>query len=201
MSLSVRVRMEVLKRDRFTCAYCGNHPPNVLLEVDHIIPRAAGGSDDPENLVTACQDCNRGKSDRLLEEGTAPALQPAALEAMAERLEQAKAYMELLNGLQAVTDNMVWRVLERWATAWGAPLVEAPEGGTSYQFPENSGGRFPERPSIRRFLQTLSLEEVLDAVDETASRRDAARHWPNEHACRYFYAICWSRIKRAEGRE
>lgn len=199
MKLSVRTRMEVLKRDRFTCAYCGNHPPNVLLEVDHIVPRAAGGSDEMENLVTACWDCNRGKADRLLEEGVAPAMQPAALEAMAERLEQAKAYMELLNGLQAVTDNMVWRVLERWAHAWKAPLVESDDGTTSYQFPQDSGGQFPDRASIRKFLDTLSLEEVLHAVDETAARRNADRYWPNEYACRYFYAICWRRIKRPEG--
>jgi hypothetical protein len=192
--------MEVLKRDRFTCAYCGNHPPNVLLEVDHVIPVAAGGSDAMENLVTACWDCNRGKADRLLEEGTAPAMQPATLEAMAERLEQAKAYMELLNGLQAVTDKMIWRVLERWAQAWQAELIED-EAGTTYKFPEGSGGQFPDRPSIRRFLNTLSLEVVLEAVDETAARREAGRYWPGDYACRYFYAICWARIKKIEGRE
>ena len=71
MSLSVRVRFEVFKRDRFTCSYCGKSPPNVLLEVDHVIPRAAGGSDDIENLTTSCQDCNRGKSAGLLAEGSA----------------------------------------------------------------------------------------------------------------------------------
>jgi len=36
--------------------------PDVTLEVDHVVPRSRGGTDDPENLVTSCQDCNRGKS-------------------------------------------------------------------------------------------------------------------------------------------
>jgi hypothetical protein len=31
--------------------------------VDNIIPRAAGGSDDPDNLAAACMPCNRSKWD------------------------------------------------------------------------------------------------------------------------------------------
>ena len=80
MSIGVKLRLEVLKRDRFTCSYCGAHPPDVLLEIDHVIPRAAGGSDEMENLVAACQDCNRGKGDRLLDEGGRPTLSPKTVE-------------------------------------------------------------------------------------------------------------------------
>lgn len=63
MSVSRRRRWLVLERDGFTCRYCGRSAPNVELEVDHVHPVAAGGSDDPDNLVTACYDCNRGKTD------------------------------------------------------------------------------------------------------------------------------------------
>lgn len=35
--------------------------PDLELEVDHIIPRAGGGSDHISNLGTSCRDCNRGK--------------------------------------------------------------------------------------------------------------------------------------------
>jgi len=38
------------------CIYC--HGP--FEDVDHVVPRSAGGTDDPENLVPACADCNRG---------------------------------------------------------------------------------------------------------------------------------------------
>ncbi len=55
------LRFEILERDDFTCQYCGQHAPNVMLEVDHVIPVCEGGSDDRENLATACTACNRGK--------------------------------------------------------------------------------------------------------------------------------------------
>lgn len=33
----------------------------VQLHAYHIVPRAAGGSDDLSNLTTACTGCNQGK--------------------------------------------------------------------------------------------------------------------------------------------
>lgn len=66
MALTPMKRFTVLQRDGFVCRYCGAHPPSVDLEVDHIVPRKAGGSDDTENLITACSQCNRGKRATLL---------------------------------------------------------------------------------------------------------------------------------------
>lgn len=63
MSISPKLRWQILSRDSFTCQYCGSTAPNVKLEVDHIEPRSRGGSDDALNLITACEPCNRGKSD------------------------------------------------------------------------------------------------------------------------------------------
>jgi CRISPR/Cas system Type II protein with McrA/HNH and RuvC-like nuclease domain len=65
-SLSKKIRFDVFKRDDFTCAYCGGKPPGSVLEIDHIEPVSKGGENDIDNLITACFDCNRGKSDRLL---------------------------------------------------------------------------------------------------------------------------------------
>ena len=53
-SLPRRLRFEILKRDHFACVYCGQGMPAVIVEVDHVLPRADGGTDDPSNLVTAC---------------------------------------------------------------------------------------------------------------------------------------------------
>ena len=36
--------------------------------VDHIIPVAKGGTDDPENLVAACRKCNFSKQDKMPDE-------------------------------------------------------------------------------------------------------------------------------------
>lgn len=55
------IRFQVFKRDKFTCQYCGRS--GVELEVDHITPVASGGTNDIDNLITACKDCNRGKRD------------------------------------------------------------------------------------------------------------------------------------------
>lgn len=65
----LKMRVLVMDRDGFTCQYCGRNPRKdieVLLHVDHKIPKKHGGSDDMSNLITACQECNLGKSDVLL---------------------------------------------------------------------------------------------------------------------------------------
>lgn len=61
MSLPRRVRFEILRRDNHACRYCGAKAPRVELEVDHVIPRHHGGTDDRWNLTAACVDCNRSK--------------------------------------------------------------------------------------------------------------------------------------------
>lgn len=62
MAVSRRLRFEILRRDGMACRYCGAKAPDVTLTVDHVVPVALGGGDEPNNLVTACQDCNSGKS-------------------------------------------------------------------------------------------------------------------------------------------
>jgi len=56
-----RQRFWILKRDQYTCMYCGRKAPDVVLHVDHKVPRAMGGGNDPDNLITACESCNLGK--------------------------------------------------------------------------------------------------------------------------------------------
>lgn len=72
MSLSRVKRFEILKRDAFTCRYCGKCCLDAALEVDHVEPRAVGGPDADWNLVTACVECNRGKRDNPLPEELKP---------------------------------------------------------------------------------------------------------------------------------
>ena len=60
------LRFEVLARDGFRCVYCGREAGAVELHVDHVKAYARGGLDVAENLVSACVDCNLGKSDRSL---------------------------------------------------------------------------------------------------------------------------------------
>ena len=55
-------RFRILERDNFRCQYCGRMAKDdVRLEIDHIKPRCEGGTNDDNNLITACYECNRSK--------------------------------------------------------------------------------------------------------------------------------------------
>jgi len=58
------VRYEVLKRAKYRCELCGAHEEHAALHVDHILPRAKGGSDDLSNFQALCMTCNTNKRDR-----------------------------------------------------------------------------------------------------------------------------------------
>jgi len=58
-----KLRLRILARDAYTCTYCGASDAN---EVDHIVPLKRGGSDDPDNLTTACRTCNIRKKDNSI---------------------------------------------------------------------------------------------------------------------------------------
>ena len=63
-----RLREAIKKRDNFTCCSCGNSiykEPNLLLEIDHIVPVSKGGCTVEENLQTLCWKCNRAKSNKI----------------------------------------------------------------------------------------------------------------------------------------
>ena len=98
--LSKAIRFEVFKRDKFTCQYCGASAPEVILEVDHIKPVSKGGTDDILNLVTACRDCNRGKTNRVLSDNTTVIVQKKRLEEMQERREQLEMVMKWRDELE-----------------------------------------------------------------------------------------------------
>lgn len=95
MALSKSRRFEIFKRDAFTCQYCGQRPPEVVLEVDHIEPSSLGGADDELNLITSCWDCNRGKgAKRLGDVHPRPDADLAFLEAQQE-LAEARRYIQV----------------------------------------------------------------------------------------------------------
>jgi len=62
--ISGTLRYEVLKRAKFHCELCGISADEKALEVDHIVPRNSGGTDDLTNLQALCYSCNAMKRDR-----------------------------------------------------------------------------------------------------------------------------------------
>jgi len=58
------LRKQVLDRSDGRCAYCQSSEAllGVTFEVDHIMPLAAGGASDIDNLCLSCPTCNRLKA-------------------------------------------------------------------------------------------------------------------------------------------
>ena len=61
------IRDRILRRDHWTCRWCGAPAGHV----DHVVPLKLGGTDDDTNLVAACEKCNLSRGARP---GPPPAL-------------------------------------------------------------------------------------------------------------------------------
>jgi hypothetical protein len=107
------IRFEVFKRDAFTCQYCGNKAPDVVLHVDHIKPVADGGENEIINLVTSCQGCNLGKGARPLDDDSIIAKQRAQIEELSERRAQLEMMVEWRESLQGL-DALYLQEIQNW---------------------------------------------------------------------------------------
>jgi len=67
-------KTKLIRRDRQTCAYCGDPHDMRDLTVDHILPASRGGPLSWMNTVAACRACNARKADRTPEEARMPLL-------------------------------------------------------------------------------------------------------------------------------
>ncbi len=146
-SLSKKIRFEVFKRDSFKCQYCGKASPDVILEVDHIKPVSEGGTNDMTNLITACFDCNRGKSNVLLDDNAVLEKQRKQLEEINERRLQLEMMMEWREGLMSLDEDKIDAFKEHWANT------------TNYSVNEN-GLR-----DVRKWIKKYSLNLLLDCLD------------------------------------
>ena len=145
-SIPKSVRFEVFKRDSFKCQYCGASAPDVILEVDHIVPVAEGGENDMMNLITSCRDCNRGKGKKRLTDRQTIEKQKTELDDLNERRQQMEMMlqwkcdllnfeMEMVNAIDALICSMT-----DWAMADSA------------------------KQKIKRLISQFSFDEVYDAT-------------------------------------
>lgn len=109
-SLSKKLRFEVLKRDKFTCQYCGAKAPDVLLNVDHVKPVCDGGGNDILNLIAACENCNNGKGAHPLSDDSALAKKHARMSQLQERREQLAMMSEWQNDLASLESDAIMHV-------------------------------------------------------------------------------------------
>jgi len=67
-TIPLKIRLQVLERDKFRCVFCGKSPATdigVKLHIDHIIPFSKGGKTTLDNLQTLCYECNLGKGNAI----------------------------------------------------------------------------------------------------------------------------------------
>ena len=105
-----------------------------------------GGTNEAENLVTACGACNRGKGATPLS-SVPQSLQEKAAK-VAEWEAQIRAYYEILEAKKARKDDELWKIAEVFMKRFGDEKIHR--------------GRLN---SIRTFLRHLDYYEVLEAME------------------------------------
>ena len=63
-TLTSSLKIEVFKRDNYTCQECGRGR-EAKLHVHHIMPVSRGGTDEMSNLITLCESCNEAIGNRI----------------------------------------------------------------------------------------------------------------------------------------
>jgi hypothetical protein len=174
-SISKRMRFEVFKRDSFTCQYCGAKPPEVPLEIDHIIPVSKDGKNTKNNLITACFDCNRGKSNVELTNIPRPLSEVIERKKIAQS--QYSDYKRVLKRERKIVDDQITQIEVIYSNAF-----------EEYVFVD----RF--KTTVKKFISELGLPCVIDAMELACSKI----YYDEQKVLKYFCGICWNRIKENE---
>ena len=174
MAISKKLRFEVFKRDNFKCQYCGKTPPEITLEVDHIKPKIKKGTDDINNLVTACFDCNRGKSSHELNQ--IPNTIQENYDIILERENQYNEYQKLLKKVNDRINKEIYKIDDIYNLYF-----------KNYYL--SDGFR---NVTVKKFIKELGLAEVENAMHVACSKMC----WDENKALRYFCGICWNKIKK-----
>lgn len=175
MSLSKRMRFDVLKRDGFRCVYCGAVPPAVVLQVDHVIAKSKGGPDSMDNLVTSCQPCNSGKSDVLI----GPMPETPGFEERKKIAVELHIKAEKALAARRKLDSAVELLCGYCESVFGDEFIAMDK----YEL-----NAFP------RFLKRISFEEIIDAVDIVFQNKNTWDFF-------YFCGVCWRKVNEPETRK
>ena len=173
MAVSKRLRYEVFRRDNHTCVYCGRSAPDVKLQPDHVVPEALGGRTEPANLVTACEDCNAGKSATPPDAATVESTSQSAIRWAGAMRAAADAALADLDAREKAREEF----LKKW-NSWTVAGETLPLPGTWAD-------------SVDRFLAAgLPMRILMDCVDRAMSKPKIKAH----DLFRYMCGIAWSRV-------
>ena len=182
-SLPQTIRFEVFKRDKFTCQYCGKSAPDVILEIDHIIPVSKGGSNDIMNLVTACRECNRGKTNKNLDDNSTVRIQKKQLDDLQERREQLEM---MVTWRQALTNDIDIEVD-------AIDVLIGTQADNEQAHLTDNG-----KKSVRKLIRRFGFNEVYTAFEIALSQYRSSTREELEYAFMKVGGICYNRKKRAE---
>jgi hypothetical protein len=194
MAVSRRLRFEILRRDGNRCRYCGGTAPDVKLTVDHVIPTALGGSDDPSNLVACCADCNGGKSASspdaaVVEDVKQGAIRWAAAlrRAAEERDREAEGNAAILDGFRS-----------KWTTWFSYPSCYATgdECPVDQRTPMTLDDSWGWKRTLTRWYASGAIDGqfVVEAIRIAMKKPglDCESTW------RYFCGVVWNEIKERQ---
>ena len=142
-----KLRFEVFKRDSFTCQYCGQSAPNVVLEVDHLLPVSKGGDNDILNLITSCWTCNNGKSNILLTDNTMLEKQKAQLNELNEKRLQLEMMIEWRESLNNLDDDIAQKIADYFGNQANCDVNET------------------GLKKIKQWTKKFSYQQILEAVE------------------------------------
>ncbi len=172
--LSKKIRFDVFKRDSFCCQYCGNTPPVVVLEIDHIIPVCKNGTNNIDNLLTSCFDCNRGKSG--VELTVLPLKTSEKVSLLKEKEDQYKEFQKIQKKIRDRVNLEVTGIDDLFNDYF-------PELCLNDNF----------KTSVKGFLDKLGYDEVYKSMEYSCSKMRNSRT-----AVKYFCGVCWGKIREAK---
>jgi hypothetical protein len=114
MAVGSKLRWKVFSRDNYTCQYCGRRPPDAVLEVEHVVPVSKGGKDEETNLTTACEECNRGKSDQEVWQHGSELHSDIEYLVEAYGLTRLQAYLEAIATRACIIDDITLSCIMDW---------------------------------------------------------------------------------------
>ncbi len=128
--ISASLRWHVFARDGFRCRYCGSQAgdADVVLHADHLVSVADGGTNEYDNLLTACQRCNGGKGARSLE--SAPG-SPEVIRLTVERSESIRAQADAIAEHIKAKEELKQEVVNLLCDAYGAKQISIADHGIS----------------------------------------------------------------------
>lgn len=106
--LSDKLRHKIIEQAGNRCGYCLGEQQYICapLEIDHLLPIAAGGTDDEENLWLACPLCNSHKS---VKTHGIDALTKRKVLLFNPRKQNWKRHFKIVNGIEIVGKTAVGR--------------------------------------------------------------------------------------------